>query len=256
MADFWTLLHDLEAKNQLPPEIYLLEIGVGTGVRCGMWLTKFRTLDQERGTDYYPKLRVLLGDYSLATLDMSKPAVEDHADLCSFLVLDAMNPLKTLSFLRHKIMQVHSTNVYDNLPDEEVVRRDGKLYFVQVRAYLPMADVVRLSDRVRRSAGQTALHGQPFAFRQHRISGRSGARRGVLDGPLERHPSGRTAGAGGGSSRFPFSAGPGRAEGGGHPQGSAQRFSFSPEFGRAGEFFEHASAAASARLSCRCRIFS
>ena len=28
---------------------------------------------------------------------------------------------------------------------EEVVRRDGKLYFVQVRAYLPMADVVRLS---------------------------------------------------------------------------------------------------------------
>ncbi len=75
---------------------------------------------------------------------MSKPAVEDHADLCSFLVLDAMNPLKTLSFLRHKIMQVHSTNVYDNLPDEEVVRRDGKLYFVQVRAYVPMADVVRL----------------------------------------------------------------------------------------------------------------
>jgi hypothetical protein len=42
-------------------------------------------------------------------------------------------------------MQVHSTNVYDNLPDEEVVRRDGKLYFVQVRAYLPAADVVRLS---------------------------------------------------------------------------------------------------------------
>ena len=42
-------------------------------------------------------------------------------------------------------MQVHSTNVYDNLPDEEVVRRDGKLYFVQVRAYLPMTDVLRLS---------------------------------------------------------------------------------------------------------------
>ena len=95
VEDFWTLLQDLESKNQLPPEIYLLEIGVGTGTRCGMWLTKFRTLDQERGTDYYPKLRVLLGDYSLATLDMSKPAVEDHADLCSFLVLDAMNPLKT-----------------------------------------------------------------------------------------------------------------------------------------------------------------
>src|SRR5258708_31710966 len=86
-----------------------------------------------------------MGDYSLATLDMQRPAVNEQADLCSFLVMDALNPLKTLSFLRHKIMQVHSTNVYDNLPDEEVVRRDGKLYFVQVRAYLPMADVVRLS---------------------------------------------------------------------------------------------------------------
>jgi len=77
---------------------------------------------------------------------MSRPAVKDHVDMCSFLVLDAINPLKTLSFLRHKIMQVHSTNVYDNLPDEEVVRRDGKLYFVQVRSYLPMAAVHHLCE--------------------------------------------------------------------------------------------------------------
>ncbi len=62
------------------------------------------------------------------------------------MVLDAVNPLKTLSFLRHKVMHVHSTNVYDNLPDEEVLRRDGRLYFVQVRAYIPMADVVKISE--------------------------------------------------------------------------------------------------------------
>ncbi len=211
VADFWTLLRDMETKNQLPPEIYMLEIGVGTGVRCGMWLTKFRALDQERGTEYYPKLRVLLGDYSLATLDMSRPAVEDHADLCSFLVLDAMNPLKTLSFLRHKIMQVHSTNVYDNLPDEEVVRRDGNLYFVQVRAYVPMADVARLCDEVRHAAGQTfaprltaCFPGAPNFWANRRAAWRSG-------GSLERHAAGRTAGAGRRSARFPVSARPGRA---------------------------------------------
>ena len=147
VGDFWTLLRDLDAKKQLPAEIFVLEIGVGTGIRCGLWLNKFRELDRLRGTNYYPKLRVLLGDYSLATLDMSKPAVGEHADLCSSLVLDALNPLKTLSFLRHKILQVHSTNVYDNLPDEEVVRRDGRLYFVQVRAYLPRAEVARISAR-------------------------------------------------------------------------------------------------------------
>jgi hypothetical protein len=42
-------------------------------------------------------------------------------------------------------MQVHLTNVYDNLPDEEVVRRDGKVYFVQVRAYVPVEEAQRLS---------------------------------------------------------------------------------------------------------------
>ena len=160
VEDFWILLQDLESKNQLPAEIFLLEIGVGTGVRCGMWLDQVSRAGSGAAAPITtPQLRVLLGDYSLATLDMSKPAVEDHADLCSFLVLDAMNPLKTLSFLRHKIMQVHSTNVYDNLPDEEVVRRDGKLYFVQVRAYVPMADVVRLVHRIRRSAREASLHG-------------------------------------------------------------------------------------------------
>ncbi len=145
VGDFWKLLHELETRNQLPQEIFLLEIGVGTGTRCGLWLDRFRELDQIRGTSYYPKLRILLGDYSPETLDKSRPAVKNHVDLCSFLVLDAINPLKTLSFLRHKILQVHSTNVYDNLPDEEVIRRDGCLYFVQVRAYIPMIEVVRLA---------------------------------------------------------------------------------------------------------------
>ena len=145
VGDFWTLLRDLEIKNQLPAEIFMLELGVGTGIRFGMWLDKFKALDDQRASGYYPKLRVLLGDYSLATLEMSKPAVKNHEELCSFLVLDAQNPLKTLSFLRHKILQVHSTNVFDNLPDEEIARRDGKLYFVQARAYLPMGEAVRLS---------------------------------------------------------------------------------------------------------------
>jgi hypothetical protein len=166
VCDFWTLLRDMEAKKQLPPEIFLLEIGVGTGMRCSLWLNKFRELDKQRESNYYPKLRVLLGDYSLATLDMSKPAVKEHADLCSFLVLDAIDPLKTLSFLRHKILHVHLTNVYDNLPDEEVVRRDGRIYFVQVRAFLPMADAMRISaafdipaDKMRDTIGRLIERG-------------------------------------------------------------------------------------------------
>ncbi len=144
-ADFWKLLDDMESKKQLPAEIFLLEIGVGSGAHCSMWLNQFLALDREHGTNFYPRLRMLLGDYSLATLEKSKPALKQHVDLCSFVVLDAINPLQTLSFLRHKILHVHLTNVYDNLPDEEVLRRDGKLFFVHVRAYVPMSDAVRIA---------------------------------------------------------------------------------------------------------------
>ena len=145
VADFWTLLKDLEKHNQLPAEIFVLEIGVGLGVRAALWLDRFQALDQQRGTNYYSRLKFLLGDYSLATLERSRPALQRHLDLCSFVVLDALNPIRTLSFLRHKVLHIHLTNVYDNLPAEELTRRDGRLYLVEVRAYLPLADVQRLT---------------------------------------------------------------------------------------------------------------
>lgn len=144
--DFWKLLKDLETRNQLPPEIFILEIGVGLAMRAGMWLDRFCALDQEHGTNYYPRLRFLLGDYSLSTLERSRPAVKKHIDLCSFIALDALDPTKTLAFLRHKVLHVHSSNMYDNLPDEEVVWRDNRLYWVQVRAYIPPADAERIGS--------------------------------------------------------------------------------------------------------------
>src|ERR1700733_11410520 len=146
VADFWSLLRDMETRKQLPPEFFILEIGVGSGTRCGMFVQKFRQLDQQRGTNYYPRLRVLMGDYSLETLDMSRPAVKEHIELCSFLALDALNPLKTLAFLRHKILYIHSTNMYDNLPDEEMLRRDGRLFYVHVRACVPMSAAKKLAE--------------------------------------------------------------------------------------------------------------
>jgi hypothetical protein len=149
VADFWTLLKDLEKHNQLPLEIFVLEIGVGMGTRAAHWLDRFQVLDRLRGTNYYPRLKFLLGDYSLATLERSRPALMKHWELCSFMVLDALNPIRTLSFLRHKILHIHLTNVYDNLPDEEMARRDGRLYMVQVRAYLPATDAARISEGFR-----------------------------------------------------------------------------------------------------------
>lgn len=146
VADFWTLLRDLEARNQLPPEILILEIGIGTGARAGLWLDRFRSLDAERGTGYYPRLRFLLSDYSMPILDRAMAAVQDHRDTVSFITLDALNPFKTLSFLRYKILHVHLTNVYDNLPNDELVRRDGRFYLIEARGYLRASDAARICE--------------------------------------------------------------------------------------------------------------
>lgn len=147
VEEFLDLLTDLRDKQQLPPEVNLLEIGVGSGSRCAQWLDQFQAADARRGTEFYPLIRFYMGDYSNDTLDKARPAVAKHVEQCRFIAMDAMNPIKALPQLRHKILQVHLTNVYDNLPDEEVVRRDGKLYFVQVRAYVSQGEAQRLSDK-------------------------------------------------------------------------------------------------------------
>jgi hypothetical protein len=143
-AEFWALLRDTESRRHLAPEIFVLEIGVGTGTRAGLWLDRFRALDAERGTGYYPRLRFLLSDYSIPILDRAMAAVRDHPDTVSFIALDALNPFKTLSFLRYKILHIHLANVYDNLPNDELVRRDGRFYLVEVRGYLRTADATRI----------------------------------------------------------------------------------------------------------------
>jgi hypothetical protein len=139
VADFWTLLVELDKRGQLPAEIFALEIGVGSGARAGLWLDRFKALDEARSTAFYPRLRFLLGDYSLPTLDRAMDAVGAHQPVVSAIAMDALNPMRALAFLRYKILYIHLTNVYDNLPVDELVRRDGRLYLVEVRPYLPGA---------------------------------------------------------------------------------------------------------------------
>ncbi len=146
VADFWTLLRDLDKRGQLPAELFALEIGVGSGTRAARWLDRFKALDEERSTGYYPRLRFLLGDYSMSTLDRAMAALAHHRDAVSVIGMDALDPLRTLAFLRYKVLYVHLTNVYDNLSHDELVRRDGRLHLVETRAYLHGADAARLAS--------------------------------------------------------------------------------------------------------------
>ena len=145
VGEFWTLLRDLESRNQLPSEIYAMELGVGSGARARLWLDKFKSVDDDCGTGYYAKLRFLLGDYSPSTLDTALVALGPHARICSAISLDATNPLKTFAFLKFKVLFVHLTNVYDNLSFDEIAQRDGQLYMVEVRPFISEAAAAHIA---------------------------------------------------------------------------------------------------------------
>ena len=94
VADFWTLLRNLEARGQLPAEIFGLEIGVGSGARAAAWLDRFKALDEQCGTDFYSRLHFILGDYSPTSLERAVAAVAHHGNHASGVPLDALNPFK------------------------------------------------------------------------------------------------------------------------------------------------------------------
>jgi hypothetical protein len=75
-------------------------------------------------------------------------------------VIDAVDPFTSLSFLKYKVLYVHLTNVYDNLPTDELVIRDGWYYFVEARSYIPAAEAARICEsfKVPLSEFETTIH--------------------------------------------------------------------------------------------------
>jgi hypothetical protein len=142
--DFLARVQALDAKGRCPAELIGLEIGVGTGARAASWLDNFKACDAEAGGKFYPRLQFLLGDYSPTSLERAMAAVAHHDGHVAAVPLDALNPAAALGAHRFKVMYVHSTNTYDNLPFDDLVRRDGRLYLVETRAYLNGTAVEKL----------------------------------------------------------------------------------------------------------------
>ena len=145
----FTLWDSLTARRALPEELYVLELGVGNGNQARVFLDELQRLDREQGRgDYYRRLHYLMGDYSPHVLELARKNVAHHAEHVSSLVLDALRPTDTLGFLRYKAFLVYISNVYDNLPTDEVVRIGGHLFQVETRAGLARSDADTLSASV------------------------------------------------------------------------------------------------------------
>jgi hypothetical protein len=138
---------ELDARRALPEELYVVELGVGNGSQARTWLDEFAELDEKHGRDYYRRLQYLMGDYSAHVLERARKAVAHHGDKVSSLVLDATRPQLTLGFLRGKAFCVYISNVYDNLPTDDVATIRGRPYLVEVRAYLPRIGAASIARR-------------------------------------------------------------------------------------------------------------
>jgi hypothetical protein len=137
---------DLDSRGALPAELYVIELGVGNGSQARTWLDQFAALSAGHSTDYYRRLQYLMGDYSPHVLERARHAVAGHADHVTALVVDATHPAFSLGFLRGKAFLVYLSNVYDNLPSDEVARIGGRTYQVEVRAYLAAADARQAAE--------------------------------------------------------------------------------------------------------------
>ena len=147
---------ELDARRALPEELYVAELGVGNGSQARTWLDTFADLDAQHGRDYYRRLHYLMGDYSAHVLDRARKAVARHGDKVSTLVLDATRPQQTLGFLRGKAFCVYISNVYDNLPTDDVASIRGPPYLVEVRACLRRADAAKIARRYHTRLGELA----------------------------------------------------------------------------------------------------
>ena len=142
------LWDSLSNRHALPEELYVLEIGVGNGSQAAVFLDEFRRLDREKGRGYFRRLHYLMGDYSPHVLELARKAVAAHAEHVSTLVLDALRPTETLGFLRYKAFLVYISNVYDNLPTDEIVRIGGHLFQVETRAVFAQANAETLAAAI------------------------------------------------------------------------------------------------------------
>ncbi len=145
ILDLFKVWDELAARRALPEALYVIELGVGNGGQARTWLDAFTELDRRHGRDYYRRLHYLMGDYSAHVLDRARQEVAHHGDHVSGLVLEATRLTGSVGFLAGKAFLVYISNVYDNLPTDEVASIRGRVYLVQTRAYLSAPAAARIA---------------------------------------------------------------------------------------------------------------
>jgi hypothetical protein len=178
ILDLFKSWDELAHRRALPEQLYVIELGVGNGGQARTWLDEFTELDRRHGRDYYRRLHYLMGDYSAHVLDRARKEVAHHGDHVSGLVLEATRLSGSVGFLAGKAFLVYISNVYDNLPSDEIAVIRGRMYLVQSRSYLSgqaadeiagrlglkQAELAQLIERLLRIGPELLAESQPDVF--------------------------------------------------------------------------------------------
>jgi hypothetical protein len=148
IQQLFAIWDSLVERRCLPEQLTVLELGAGNGEQAKVWLDEFRRLDHERGTDYYRRLQYLMGDYSTHVLTRARATVAEHKARVSTISLEAARPSETLRFLESRIFFVYVSNVYDNLPTDEIAVFDDTFYGLETRAFVSPADASRMGKQL------------------------------------------------------------------------------------------------------------
>ena len=163
ISDLFALWDPLAGSDALPAELYVAELGVGNGTQAKVFLDEFRALDRAHGRGYYRRLQYLMCDYSPYVLDLARETVAEHASHISSVALDATRPGTSLGFLRGRAFLLYISNVYDNLPTDEIAQLGGRSYAVQTRAYFPADAAADLAASVSATPAESGPRAQAGA---------------------------------------------------------------------------------------------
>ncbi|MCZ6635024.1 MAG: methylenetetrahydrofolate reductase [bacterium] len=138
----------LEENQQGSRQIAYVEIGVASVDYVRTFidaLVMFARAEQfDLGGTVY-----VLADVSESVLEQAREDLGNSRKgiPLAYLLMNVEDPLDALRAYAGRILRVHITNVFDNLPNDKFAQIDGKHYQIQTRLYLPAGCTEALANR-------------------------------------------------------------------------------------------------------------
>ena len=166
----------LAARRALPEELYVVELGVGNGNQARTWLDAFAELDRAHGARLLPAAALPDGRL-LAARAGPGPADGGRAPRPRQRDRARRHPARShAGFLQDKAFLVYISNVYDNLPTDEVASIQRPALPGRGAGLPPGRGRGRDRRPARHAAGELGRPDRPAAAAGPGAAGRGGAR--------------------------------------------------------------------------------